>query len=267
MLFIDNKYTKWYFQIIQSARLNTSEGYTEQHHVIPKCLGGRNNKSNLINLSAKQHFLCHLLLIKMTEGEARKKLTYAAFAMCRRANKSQQRMKITGRTYERLRHQVSNIQHEMSQLRVSCVFCQTEVNMLNFRRWHGNRCPEFTGRTRKGISRPLSDAQKLLLSQIAKIRTKKECEICGIKVDPLNYLNHHGDKCNVVRVHSADTKKQISKSLKGKTKGYKRSNEAKENISRAAKNRLRKECQHCQKIVDASNFSRWHGDNCKQNTA
>lgn len=27
----------------------------------------------------------------------------------------------------------------------------------------------------------------------------------------------------------------------------------------------KKQCPHCEKIVDAMNFSRWHGDNCKKN--
>jgi len=41
MKFLDNKYTKWYFGIIESAnnRLLT-EGYTERHHIMPKSLGG-----------------------------------------------------------------------------------------------------------------------------------------------------------------------------------------------------------------------------------
>jgi group I intron endonuclease len=31
-----------------------------------------------------------------------------------------------------------------------------------------------------------------------------------------------------------------------------------------AANRKKKECIHCKKIVDVSNYSRWHGDNCKK---
>ena len=38
--FLQNKYTKWYLDIISSARSRTMSGYTEQHHVIPKSLGG-----------------------------------------------------------------------------------------------------------------------------------------------------------------------------------------------------------------------------------
>lgn len=31
-----------------------------------------------------------------------------------------------------------------------------------------------------------------------------------------------------------------------------------------AKNRAKIECTHCNKLVDASNYKRWHGDNCKE---
>lgn len=36
--------------------------YYEKHHITPKCLGGTNNKDNLVLLTAKEHFVCHKLL-------------------------------------------------------------------------------------------------------------------------------------------------------------------------------------------------------------
>jgi group I intron endonuclease len=35
-------------------------------------------------------------------------------------------------------------------------------------------------------------------------------------------------------------------------------------IRERAKNRSKEVCSHCGKYVDASNFKRWHGDNCKE---
>jgi hypothetical protein len=40
-------------------------GYVECHHIIPSCLGGANEKSNLVYLSGREHFIAHLLLVKM----------------------------------------------------------------------------------------------------------------------------------------------------------------------------------------------------------
>jgi hypothetical protein len=76
-LFVNNKYTKWYFKIIVEARKNPPTGYIEKHHIVPKSLGGNNNSDNLVSLSARQHYICHLLLVKMTTGKNRSKMAYA----------------------------------------------------------------------------------------------------------------------------------------------------------------------------------------------
>jgi hypothetical protein len=40
-------------------------GYTEKHHIVPRCLGGKEEHSNLVILSAEEHFLAHQLLVKI----------------------------------------------------------------------------------------------------------------------------------------------------------------------------------------------------------
>jgi hypothetical protein len=83
-MFIKNKYTKWYFQIIDAAKLQTfsEEEYFEFHHIIPKSLGGTNVRDNLIKLNARQHFVCHLLLLKMVESLKHKiSMSYAIISM------------------------------------------------------------------------------------------------------------------------------------------------------------------------------------------
>jgi hypothetical protein len=46
--FLENKYTKWYFNIIYSAQKRTEiDGYFEKHHIIPKSLGGSNRKEKI----------------------------------------------------------------------------------------------------------------------------------------------------------------------------------------------------------------------------
>jgi hypothetical protein len=99
-----NKYSKLYFNITSNAKQRIIEGYTERHHIIPQSLGGSNNKDNLVELTAREHFICHWLLIKMTEGEERGKMLYALNGM-KAENKYQKRYhtKITARVYERYR--------------------------------------------------------------------------------------------------------------------------------------------------------------------
>ena len=58
MLFTANKYTRWYYDIIDRAktRILSANNYYEKHHIIPKSLGGSNSADNLVNLSAREHF-------------------------------------------------------------------------------------------------------------------------------------------------------------------------------------------------------------------
>ncbi|HET8688756.1 MAG TPA: HNH endonuclease signature motif containing protein [Methanosarcina sp.] len=81
MLFIDNKYTRWYYQIITNALSNIPNDYKERHHIIPKSLGGDNSKENLVDLTAREHFICHWLLTKMVAGDNKRKMSYALHAM------------------------------------------------------------------------------------------------------------------------------------------------------------------------------------------
>ena len=72
-------YQKHYDQLIYKARMTPYNGYTEIHHIIPRCLGGDNSPSNLVKLSAKQHFVAHHLLFKIYGGS---RLANAWYSMC-----------------------------------------------------------------------------------------------------------------------------------------------------------------------------------------
>lgn len=59
-------YKKIYHTLINNRLSNpVIDDYTECHHIIPKSLGGSNDNTNLVNLLAREHFICHLLLTKM----------------------------------------------------------------------------------------------------------------------------------------------------------------------------------------------------------
>lgn len=90
MLFLQNKYTSWYYSIISKAQQRTNEGYTEKHHIVPRTLGGTNIKSNIVALTAREHFVCHLLLTKMLTGQERQKMVYALHMLSNAKNSNQQ---------------------------------------------------------------------------------------------------------------------------------------------------------------------------------
>lgn len=66
-------YKKTYNSFIDSRRkkenLFTKDDYTEIHHIIPRCMGGSNESSNLIKLTPEDHFFAHLLLAKAYGGK------------------------------------------------------------------------------------------------------------------------------------------------------------------------------------------------------
>ena len=101
-MFLDNKYTKIYYQIVDRAKSRTlEEGYKEKHHIIPKSFGGSNNKENLVELTAREHFICHWLLVKMTTDANRAKMVYG-LRMMNRYNEGHQRHNniFTSRIYQ-----------------------------------------------------------------------------------------------------------------------------------------------------------------------
>ena len=107
-MFIDNKYTNWYYTIISNAksRVLDAKTYKEKHHIVPKSFGGNNAESNLVNLTAREHFICHLLLIKMTTAEHRRKMVFAAWRLSH-PKTLEHGLKINSRTYAILKLQVS----------------------------------------------------------------------------------------------------------------------------------------------------------------
>lgn len=105
-MYLQNKYTIWYFSIINHARQMDYIGYTEKHHIIPKSLGGGDSFENIVSLTARQHFICHLLLPKMVTGYHYHKMIYALNMMlC--SNKLHNRYKISSRAYEYLKKEFS----------------------------------------------------------------------------------------------------------------------------------------------------------------
>jgi len=95
-------YEKIYSQITERAKTRHLEGYKEKHHIVPKCMGGNNEKENIAELTAREHFLCHMLLCEIYPKES--KLWYALFLMAIGKQKVKDKHYIiSSRTYERIK--------------------------------------------------------------------------------------------------------------------------------------------------------------------
>lgn len=107
MVFIDNKYTHKYYQIIESARQTRNLEVKAEHHIIPRSFykseksdgilpGNPNVPENLILLTPREHFICHWLLTKITTGILRKKANHAFWWMIQTSSED---IRITSRVY------------------------------------------------------------------------------------------------------------------------------------------------------------------------
>lgn len=99
-MFIKNKYTKIYFKIISRARKRNISGYKEKHHIIPRSVGGNNYKNNIVDLTAREHFLCHVLLSKMFLDETNKCKMLHAIMFFKGQNSSQIRI-VNSKLYDK----------------------------------------------------------------------------------------------------------------------------------------------------------------------
>ncbi|QNH71827.1 homing endonuclease [Rhizobium phage P9VFCI] len=80
---IQNKYFKTYVKLMESRktlpRKKKQGTYYENHHMLPSALGGTLDPSNMVLLTAKEHFIAHMLLPKFTVGMAKSKMANALF--------------------------------------------------------------------------------------------------------------------------------------------------------------------------------------------
>ena len=107
-IFINNKYKTWHDNIIAKAKNRTLEGYKEVHHIIPKSCGGTNDKSNLVPLAAREHYIIHILLSKCIIKKYKFKMLKAIKCMKNLKNKNVLRdFKINNRLYDKLRKEYS----------------------------------------------------------------------------------------------------------------------------------------------------------------
>jgi len=72
-------YQLHYDRLIERSKHRVLTEYSERHHIIPRCLGGTDDKSNIAVLTAEEHFVAHQLLVKMYPGN--RDLVYATQLM------------------------------------------------------------------------------------------------------------------------------------------------------------------------------------------
>lgn len=199
-MFIDNKYTNWYYQIVDRAKERLIDGYVEKHHIVPKSLGGTDDRSNLVILTAREHYLCHLLLTKMTEGMHRRSMCHAAWNIVNQKRTYQERYKVSSRMYEVIKRNnaialsESNTGKPSGRKGKPCTWGDKIRQTLKGRKPTAERNAKvskaLTGKTRPERT---EEWKKNLKESIAN--NKRTCENCGKIVPQGTYTRFHGIAC------------------------------------------------------------------------
>lgn len=229
-MFLENKYTKWYNNIIAKAKeRHNYQGYTEKHHIIPKSLGGSDEPSNIVRLTPKEHYVCHRLLTGMFTGNARSKMIRAFWMIATMGNKNQKRIKVGSKKYCILKEQW--LQHGNLNKPKS------EEHKAKMRKPKSEEHKRKLSQSRKGKSYGYkqTEKQKTAASKIWKGKTRSTeccCIYCKKETSFLNFSKWHGDRCKLSPEYQVPLIKK-------------------------------KKCIHCKKEVDIANYAQWHGDRCK----
>lgn len=195
-MYLTNKYTKWYENIIAKAKSRVNhEGYFEKHHIVPRSLGGSNDDSNLVKLTSKEHFVCHMLLPKMTEGIHHSKMVRAAWMIATMGNKNQARTKVKSRKYCKLKEEWlahSNLRQPRSP---------EHCAKLAYPKTLEHRQKISKARQGKSWGHKHTDETKSKMSAWQKGVPKPTltCKHCDKTVSDLNYRRWHGDNCKLLR--------------------------------------------------------------------
>jgi hypothetical protein len=242
-----NKYKQWYANITDRAKNRVLESYTESHHIVPRSLGGSDEADNLVNLTAREHFVCHWLLVKMTTGQDRYKMLNALRMM--RAEKSgQQRYstKITGRVYESIKQEYSMLQRER---------IIGEKNPM----WGKTHTSDAREKIRqKNLGNKLTPEQYARL--VANTTGKKKPPITDEHRAKLSAAQSGKNNPRYGAEVSEDTRKKIGNKLRGR----KQTEEEKlaRSLANMGKKREKRLCPHCNQLVAVNGYARWHGDHC-----
>lgn len=265
MIFIQNKYTRWYYSIITNAQLRNlpKETYIEKHHIIPRSLGGNNEQTNLVKLTAREHFICHLLLTKMTTGRMRHKMSKAlTMIMSIKRIGDRNNYSITSRWYEHARKLASVVRKDYwtderrlaQAIRTTNYFATVDKSTEEYKR-RGNGARIYNknkvwsekaiavrlenclknAAARKGKKNPEQSLRLKGKKQTAESNIKRSTALKGRKTSNGMLGKQHREESNLKRIESL---KKIPNKI----------------------------CPHCGRSIQYASYGRWHGNNCKLNS-
>lgn len=180
--------------------------YYEKHHIIPRWLGGADVKDNLILLTAKEHFIAHMLLWK----HYRDRSSALAFHRMTKSNNFAQERKFTASQFEKARIAFVETQsgkNNWTYINGSPNKGKPSPNKgkkLGKREWMtGDNNPAKNPTVALKISAALIGIKKSpehvqKLNNIYYSKPKLTCQHCNKSVDYRNISRWHGDNCKTI---------------------------------------------------------------------
>lgn len=98
-------YLKIYNQLIKPSSNRKLSCYIEKHHIIPRCMGGGDEIENIVELTAREHFIAHRLLCEIYPQNV--KLKHALWLM--NEGITLNKYSPSSRTYQRLKEERSRL--------------------------------------------------------------------------------------------------------------------------------------------------------------
>ena len=209
-------YKNIYYKIIENAKKETENGhrfvgYFEKHHILPKSLGGSNDENNLVKLTAREHFICHWLLVKMyNKGTIeRNKMLCALWRMNHNGSKSQTEHYINSRAYEALRIEFAKTIGEITS--------KNQLGNKNSQygsKWYTNR---NTGESKKFKEQPIEtfwiEGRNLFHGEFSSIKTHLYARNKDTRLKNAKKLWNEFHSGNYSSIRDFAKEKQISKEL------------------------------------------------------
>ena len=217
-------YQKIYHQIIERAATRQISGYSERHHIVPRCMGGCDNPTNLVALTAREHYIVHWLLWKIYRSSA---LAHAFFSMVRKG-KGQERV-VSARQYERAKQAMAAAKRGKNNY------------------WYGTTGP-MGGKTH---SEDWKRAHRIRMKTASEYkRGRPVAEIPGLLAGEKTRFVEGQRPWNAGKTgrDSHMFGKPMSEDIKQKLR----------------KPKPLVQCPYCDKVGGSSSTKRWHFENCKQ---
>lgn len=207
------KYEKIYSQIIERAKHRVLEGYKETHHITPRCMSGTDEKDNLVDLTAREHFICHLLLTRIYPEH--KGLRLAIWNMCNAKRIYQGRYKPNSRLYEMIRTEYRELikgENHPSYGRKNSDEVREKMSQIAKKRFENNP-GTFKGRTH-------SEETRKKLSNNMKGKTQSNHQKTRVKESLTGTKWYHKLDGSNLRAFPDDEKIKLEGWLNGRFNGH-----------------------------------------------